>query len=138
MEHWLRLWPHLLSRLIRELTKGGVDFAIDLAGVIPAMNTAYELIRYGGTVVTAGLSPINTQFSFNHSDLVAQEKSILGSYMGSCVPVRDVPRFLNLFQQGRLPVDKLIDGKITFEDLNEGFDKLSKGEVVRQILMPNA
>ncbi len=123
---------------IRELTKGGVDFAIDLAGVIPAMNTAYELIRYGGTVVTAGLSPINTQFSFNHSDLVAQEKSILGSYMGSCVPVRDVPRFLNLFQQGRLPVDKLIDGKITFDDLNEGFDKLSNGEVVRQILMPNA
>ena len=102
------------------------------------MNTAYELIRYGGAVVTAGLSPINTQFSFNHSDLVAQEKSILGSYMGSCVPVRDVPRFLNLFQQGRLPVDKLIDGKITFEDLNEGFDKLSKGEVIRQILMPNA
>ena len=123
---------------IRELTKGGVDFAIDLAGVIPAMNTAYELIRYGGTVITAGLSPINTQFSFNHSDLVAQEKSILGSYMGSCVPVRDVPRFLNLFQQGRLPVDKLIDGKITFDDLNEGFDKLSNGEVVRQILMPNA
>ena len=122
---------------IRELTKGGVDFAIDLAGVIPAMNTAYELIRYGGVVVTAGLSPINTQFSFNHSDLVAQEKSILGSYMGSCVPVRDVPRFLNLFQQGRLPVDKLIDGKITFDDLNEGFDKLSNGEVVRQILMPN-
>ena len=122
---------------ITELTKGGVDFAIDLAGVIPAMNTAYELIRYGGTVVTAGLSPINTQFSFNHSDLVAQEKSILGSYMGSCVPVRDVPRFLNLFQQGRLPVDKLIDGKITFDDLNEGFDKLSNGEVVRQILMPN-
>ena len=123
---------------IIELTKGGVDFAIDLAGVIPAMNTAYELIRYGGAVVTAGLSPINTQFSFNHSDLVAQEKSILGSYMGSCVPVRDVPRFLNLFQQGRLPVDKLIDGKITFDDLNEGFDKLSNGEVVRQILMPNA
>jgi alcohol dehydrogenase len=55
-----------------------------------------------------------------------------------CVPVRDVPRFLNLFQQGRLPVDKLIDGKITFDDLNEGFDKLSNGEVVRQILMPNA
>ena len=123
---------------IRTLTNGGVDYAIDLAGVIQAMNTAYQIIRYGGSVITAGLSPINTQFSFNHSDLVAQEKSILGSYMGSCVPVRDVPRFLNLFQQGRLPVDKLIDGKITFDGLNEGFDKLSKGEVVRQILMPNA
>ena len=122
---------------IRDLTNGGVDYAIDLAGVIQAMDTAYQIIRYGGSVVTAGLSPINTQFSFNHSDLVAQEKSILGSYMGSCVPVRDVPRFLNLYKQGRLPVDKLIDGKITFDNLNEGFDKLSKGEVVRQILMPN-
>ena len=123
---------------IRDLTNGGVDYAIDLAGVIQAMDTAYQIIRYGGSVVTAGLSPINTQFSFNHSDLVAQEKSILGSYMGSCVPVRDVPRFLNLYKQGRLPVDKLIDGKITFDNLNEGFDKLSKGEVVRQILVPNA
>ncbi len=123
---------------IRDLTNGGVDYAVDLAGVIQAMDTAYQIIRYGGSVVTAGLSPINTQFSFNHSDLVAQEKSILGSYMGSCVPVRDVPRFLNLYKQGRLPVDKLIDGKITFDKLNEGFDKLSKGEVVRQILVPNS
>ena len=107
-----------------------------IAGVIQAMDTAYQIIRYGGSVVTAGLSPINTQFSFNHSDLVA-EKSILGSYMGSCVPVRDV-QILNLYKQGRLPVDKLIDGKITFDNLNEGFDKLSNGKVVRQILMPNA
>ena len=122
---------------IRDLTNGGVDFAIDLAGVIPAMNTAYAIVRYGGSIVTAGLSPANAEFSFNHGDLVAQEKSILGSYMGSCVPVRDVPRFLNLFQQGRLPVDKLIDGKIGFDDLNEGFDKLSKGQVVRQILVPS-
>ena len=122
---------------IRDLTNGGVDFAIDLAGVIPAMNTAYAIVRYGGSIVTAGLSPANAEFSFNHGDLVAQEKSILGSYMGSCVPVRDVPRFLNLFQQGRLPVDKLIDGKIGFDELNEGFDKLSKGEVVRQILVPS-
>ena len=118
---------------IRDLTNGGVDFAIDLAGVIPAMNTAYAIVRYGGSIVTAGLSPANAEFSFNHGDLVAQEKSILGSYMGSCVPVRDVPRFLNLFQQGRLPVDKLIG----FDELNEGFDKLSKGEVVRQILVPS-
>jgi len=122
---------------IRDLTNGGVDFAIDLAGVIPAMNTAYAIVRYGGSIVTAGLSPANAEFSFNHGDLVAQEKSILGSYMGSCVPVRDVPRFLNLFQQGRLPVDKLIDGKIGFDELNEGFDKLSNGEVVRQILVPS-
>ena len=122
---------------IRELTSGGVDYAVDLAGVMPAMDAAYKIIRYGGTLVTAGLTPANTEFSFHHSDLVAQEKSILGSYMGSCVPVRDVPRFLNLFKQGRLPVEKLIDGKIGFKDLNEGFDKLDEGKVIRQILVPS-
>ena len=121
---------------VLDTTNGGVDFAIDLAGVMSAMDSAYKIIRYGGAVVTAGLTPVNTQFSFNHSDLVAQEKSILGSYMGSCVPVRDVPRFLNLFKQGRLPVEKLIDDKIGFDQLNEGFDKLDSGKVVRQILVP--
>ena len=122
---------------IRELTSGGVDYAVDLAGVMAAMEAAYKIIRYGGAVVTAGLTPVNTEFSFNHSDLVAQEKSILGSYMGSCVPVRDVPRFLNLYKQGRLPVEKLIDDKIGFKDLNAGFDKLEDGKVVRQILIPS-
>ena len=122
---------------IRELTSGGVDYAVDLAGVMAAMEAAYKIIRYGGAVVTAGLTPVNTEFSFNHSDLVAQEKSILGSYMGSCVPVRDVPRFLNLYKQGRLPVEKLIDDKIGFKDLNAGFDKLEDGKVVRQILVPS-
>ena len=57
---------------IRDLTNGGVDFAIDLAGVIPAMNTAYAIVRYVGSIVTSGLSPANTRFSFNHGDLVAQ------------------------------------------------------------------
>ena len=106
---------------VKDLTNGGVDFAIDLAGVM-LLWIRLQIIRYGA-VVTAGLTPVNTEFSFNHSDLVAQEKSILGSYMGSCVPVRDVPRFLNL-KQGRLPVEKLIDDKISFDQLNEGFDKL--------------
>ena len=62
---------------IRDLTNGGVDYAIDLAGVIQAMDTAYQIIRYGGSVVTAGLSPINTKFSFNHSDLVAQKVKVI-------------------------------------------------------------
>ena len=56
---------------------------------------SHQIIRYGGSVVTAGLSPINTKFNFNHSDLVAQEK-LIRSYMGSCVPVRDVPDFKSI------------------------------------------
>jgi len=56
--------------------------------------------------------------------------------MGSCAPVRDIPRFIRLYQEGRLPVDRLIDGYIGFDALNEGFDKLEDVQVVRQILVP--
>ena len=123
---------------IRDLSNGGVDFAVELAGTIKAMETAWRSIRYGGAVVTAGLSPAAADFSFNQSELVAQEKSILGSYMGSCVPVRDIPRFIDLYLQGRLPVDRLIDRRIGFDEINAGFDKLQDVATVRQILVPHA
>lgn len=123
---------------VRDLTNGGVDYAIDLAGVIPAMKTAYAITRYGGSVVTAGLSPSTAEFSFIQSNLVSEEKSIRGSYMGSCVPVRDIPRFISLYKQGRLPVDKLISRKVTLEEVNEGFDRLQNGETIRQICVPHA
>ncbi len=122
---------------VKEITKGGVDFAFDLAGTIKALETAYNVTRYGGSVVTAGLAPSAANFSFNQNNLVAQEKSIRGSYMGSCVPVRDIPRFISLYRQGRLPVDKLIDRTIGFEEINAGFDKLQGNAVVRQVLTPH-
>jgi alcohol dehydrogenase len=120
-----------------DVTNGGVDFAFDLAGTIKAMETAYEVTRYGGSVVTAGLSPSVEKFAFNQSNLVSQEKSIRGSYMGSCVPVRDIPRFISLYRQGRLPVDRLLDRTIGFEDLNSAFDSLQANATVRQVLVPN-
>jgi alcohol dehydrogenase len=122
---------------VREITRGGVDFAFDLAGTIKAMETAYACTRYGGSVVTAGLSPSGAKFSFEQGDLVGQEKSIRGSYMGSCVPVRDIPRFISLYQQGRLPVDRLVDRTIGFDEVNAGFDQLQANATVRQICLPH-
>src|SRR3546814_11136797 len=110
-----------------------VDYVTAVAFVFFKQKTAYEMIRYGGTVVTAGLSPAGAEFSFNQSDLVSQEKSIKGSYMGGCVPVRDIPRFIDLYRQGRLPVDRLIDRTIRLEEINAGFEKLASVATVRQI-----
>jgi alcohol dehydrogenase len=67
--------------------------------------------------------------------LVAEERTLRGSYVGSCVPVRDVPRYVALFQQGRLPVDKLLSRTITLEQINEAFDALADGQAVRQVVM---
>ena len=122
---------------VRDLTGGGVDYAFDFAGTIPAMETAYLVTRWGGTTVSAGLSPFGRDFSFKQSILVSEEKTIKGSYMGSCVPVRDIPRFISLYQQGKLPVDRMVSRRVGLDELNEGFDRLQAVATVRQLLVPH-
>jgi alcohol dehydrogenase len=122
---------------VRDLTGGGVDYAFELSGGADAMTTAYGFVQYGGTVVICGLPAATASFSINQCDLVGQEKSIRGSYMGSCVPVRDIPRFMRLYREGRLPVNRLIDGYICFDEVNAGFDKLQDVKAIRQILTPH-
>jgi alcohol dehydrogenase len=122
---------------VREATGGGLDYVIETAGSIPAMNLSYAIAARGGVVVSAGLPAISATFSYPHSALVSDEKSIRGSYMGSCVPKRDIPRFLALYRRGKLPVQKLRSGFIALEAINEGFDRLSDGAVLRQILCPH-
>lgn len=122
---------------IRDATNGGLDYVVETAGSILAMHTAYAITARGGMVVSAGLPASNASFAYLHSALVSDEKSIRGSYMGSCVPKRDIPRFLGLYQRGKLPVHKLRSGFLTLDQINEGFDRLSDGSVLRQILRPH-
>ena len=65
---------------------------------------------------------------------MAEERTLKGSYMGSCVPRRDVGRYMALYEAGRLPVDKLVTGMLTLDEINEGFDRLARGEAIRQII----
>jgi alcohol dehydrogenase len=119
---------------IREATGGGVDYAFEMAGSIKALELAMELLGRGGAVVSAGLPPAAATYAFNHSSLVGDEKSIRGSYMGSCVPERDVPIFIELYKQGRLPIDRLKSGTLPLADINKGFDRLADVAAVRQIV----
>ncbi|MBP0462821.1 alcohol dehydrogenase catalytic domain-containing protein [Roseomonas sp. PWR1] len=123
---------------VREATDGGLDTVIETAGSVPAMQLAIAITARGGSTISAGLPNINAQVSYLHASLVSEERSILGSYMGSCVPERDLPRLLGLYRRGKLPVDKLKTSSITFDQINEGFDLLSDGAVLRQMLRPNA
>tara|TARA_Y100001001_G_scaffold43121_1_gene38046 strand:- start:610 stop:1752 length:1143 start_codon:yes stop_codon:yes gene_type:complete len=126
--------PNCIEKIIEE-TKGGVEYAFEVAGVVEAMQTAYAITRRGGTTVTSGLSQHQHTFEIPHSQLVVDERTIKGSYMGSCVVRNDVPKFINLYKQGKLPVDKLRSGNICLNDLNQGFDKLAAGDAIRQMLV---
>lgn len=121
---------------VRDATGGGVHFAFEIAGSAKALELAYQITRRGGETVTAGLPHPDDTFPLPHTNLVAEERTVKGSYIGSCVPLRDVPRFIELYQQGLLPVDRLMSDRIGLDDLNAAFDKLADGQTVRQILVP--
>jgi alcohol dehydrogenase len=120
---------------IRELTSGGVEYAFELAGSVRALDLAYRITRRGGTTVTAGLPPPTATFALPAVNLVAEERTLKGSYIGTCVPSRDIPRYIELYRQGRLPVDRLMSGTLKLEDINRGFDLLHEGKAVRQVIV---
>jgi alcohol dehydrogenase len=120
---------------IRDATQGGVDFAFEMAGSVKAMELAYRITRRGGTTVSAGLPPPQAQFCVPHVGLVGEERTVKGSYLGSCVPQRDIPRYIQWFEAGRLPVDRLVSAHIAFERINEAFDALADATTVRQVIL---
>jgi len=119
---------------IRELTGGGVHYAFESVGSERVLIQAYQATRRGGTTIPIGLPHPERMFSVPAVGIVGEERTIKGSYMGSAVPRRDLPRFLALYQAGRLPVDLLLSRLIRLEEINEGFDALARGEVVRQVV----
>lgn len=123
---------------IKEATGGGVEQAIELAGSVAALQLAYAITRRGGSVTTGGLPSPSAVLQLPAVSLVAEEKTIRGSYLGSCVPSRDIPRFIRMFQRGLLPVDRLLTDRFELEAINEGFDKLREGKMVRGIVKPQA
>ncbi|MFD0667162.1 zinc-dependent alcohol dehydrogenase family protein [Ramlibacter sp. MAHUQ-53] len=120
---------------IRELTGGGVEYAFEFAGSVRALELAYGITARGGTTVTAGLPPASAVLPVPAVSLVAEERTLKGSYIGTCVPVRDVPRYLSLYRQGRLPVDRLLSGTVKLDDINEAFDALNEGRAIRQVVV---
>lgn len=119
---------------VRAMTGGGVDFAFEMAGSVRALDSAVRMTKRGGTTVTAGLPPPGQALPLNVVGLVGEERTLKGSYIGSCVPSRDIPRYIDLYKAGRLPVDRLMSGSLGLDEINLGFDRLHRGEVVRQLI----
>lgn len=120
---------------VKDATQGGVDYAFEMVGSVKAMELAYKITRRGGETITSGLPNPDHHFSVQQVNLVGEERTIRGSYLGSCVPRRDIPRYISLYQQGRLPIDRLMSERIALDQVNEGFDRLAGGNTIRQLLM---
>jgi Zn-dependent alcohol dehydrogenase len=119
---------------VREATAGGPDHAIETVGSEVVLAQAYAATRRGGTTVTVGLPHPERMLSIPAVSLVAEERTLKGSYLGSCVPARDIPRFVALHRAGRLPVERLLTHRLEPDEINAGFDRLARGEAVRQVV----
>lgn len=119
---------------VKSYSRGGVDAAFEYAGSAKALAMCYALTRRGGQVLTAGLPNPKDMLSIPAVSLVAEEKTIRGSYLGSGVPSRDIPMFLDLYKRGKLPVDKLLTHRLKLDDVNKGFERLAAGNAIRQVI----
>lgn len=118
---------------IQEILGGGADYAIEVIGKVNVIAQAFNCIRPGGLLVIAGMPAFTdiipipaVQFMFG--------KTITATIQGDIVAPVDIPRYVDLFMEGRLPIDKLITRTYKLEEINEAFDALKRGEVIRSVI----
>lgn len=121
---------------VLDLTSGGVDCAMESAGTADAFATAYGSARRGGRIVTVGLVDPATPYALDVAAHVTSAKTIVGSYMGSCNPATDIPKFAEMYRRGRFPIDRLITHRMPLAEVNTALDRMSDSAALRQILIP--
>jgi S-(hydroxymethyl)glutathione dehydrogenase/alcohol dehydrogenase len=119
---------------IRALTGGGVDYSFEAIGLKVAAEQAYQAIAAGGIATIVGMIPLGQKVEVEGFSLL-YEKRIQGCFMGSNRFRIDMPRIIELYQQGRLDLDDMITRRGKLEDVNEAFRAMKAGEVARTVLM---
>lgn len=120
---------------IRDITQGGAEVCLEAVGSAKVLENAYRATARGGKTVSIGLPHPSQMLTIPAVSLVAEERILMGSYMGSAAPKRDVPRFIAMYQNGILPVDQLRSKTIKLDQINEAFDDLHHGKEVRQVIV---
>jgi len=119
---------------VRDLTGGaGADYAVEAAGVPALMEQAFASIHNGGTCVIAGMASLGSMLSFAPYEFLLG-KTVTGSVQGGIIPSVDIPRFVDMFMDGKLPVDKLVTRTYRLEEINEAFTALENREVIRSVI----
>jgi len=123
---------------VRELVSGrvgaGVDHSFEAVGNPLTAAQAFAMLQKGGTATVIGVMPPGAEVTVAFSDLIA-ERRIQGSVMGSNRFRQDVPRYLELYAQGRLKLDELVSARISLPEINDGFAALAGGDVARAVIV---
>lgn len=107
---------------------------VEASGHPSALEVAYALTQPGGVTVSVGLPPPDSRARISGAVLTGEARTIIGSYLGSAVPARDIPAYAQMWTDGYLPVEELISSTIRLEDINEALDHLADGTAIRQVI----
>lgn len=110
-------------------------YVIECAGNARAFETAFAATAPGGTTVTVGLPAPDARSSISPLTITAEARTVIGSYLGSAVPRRDIPKYAQMWREGRLPVEQLISSRIQLSDINSAMDQLADGKAIRQVII---
>ena len=125
--------PEQAAALVAEHAGDGVDVAIEAVGSGRVMEACLGLLTRGGALVSVGLPHPDQTITVQALQFAGAGKRLLGSYMGDSVPARDIPFYLQMWRDGKLPVELLHTDTRPLADINEGLDALAEGRVVRRL-----
>jgi S-(hydroxymethyl)mycothiol dehydrogenase len=121
---------------IQELTDGnGADVVIDAVGRPETWKQAFYARDLAGTVVLVGVPTPDMRLEMPMVDFFARGGSLKSSWYGDCLPERDFPTLINLYRQGRLPLEKFVSERIGLESIEDAFHKMHAGEVLRSVVV---
>ena len=119
---------------IREATSGGVDYAFEAIGRKETVEQAWRMTGIGGTAVVVGMMPYGEKIEITGYEVFMFEKTLKGSMMGSNAFRVDMPRYVDMYLDGRLMLDEMISGTIALDQVNEGYEWMRKGEATRTVI----
>ncbi|MCP3912961.1 MAG: Zn-dependent alcohol dehydrogenase [Actinomycetia bacterium] len=119
---------------VMEMTGGGVDYAFEAIGRKETVEQAWSMSRTGGTSVVIGMMPFGQKIEITGYEIFMQEKTLKGSMMGSNAFRVDMPRYIDMYLDGRLKLDEMISHTIALEEINEGYEMMKRGEGARTVI----
>lgn len=113
-----------------------VDAVVECSGHPDGLATGIGMLATGGVLAATGLAAPTATVPLPALALVAEALTIRGCYLGSSLPEREIPRFIDLWRQGRLPLERLVSHRLGLEQINEAMDRLVDGTALRQVVYP--
>ncbi|MDA3630889.1 alcohol dehydrogenase catalytic domain-containing protein [Saccharopolyspora sp. WRP15-2] len=134
--HTINASTHDVAEELARISPRPMSWALDAVGAPQTLQQAFEVVGTGGTVVAVGLGKVGATVPVPINPLVQQEKRLIGSLYGSANTPVDIPKLIDLFKAGRLPLDKLLGEQYELSEINEAYAALSRGATGRAVILP--